>query len=385
MINRNISEAIQAMKGKYPVLTVTGPRQGGKTTLIKSLFSDLPYFSLETPDIRTQIQLNPRALFEQFGHQMIIDEVQRIPELLSYIQTLVDEDPEAFFILSGSHNLLMLENVSQSLAGRTAIFYMLPFSLNELPGKERSYEEWIFTGFYPRIYDKMIPPAQFYPNYIETYVQRDVRQIRNIGNLNIFQRFLSVCAGYIGQTVNYSNIASAVGIKLETAKSWISVLETSFIIYQLNPYYRNFNKRITKSPKLYFYDTGLACSLLRINSVEALDTYFHKGALFENFIINEVTKFYFNRGERPPIYFWQDSQKREIDLVIDLGSSLLPIEIKSSRTFSPSFFKHLDWWQKVATVPLEEGIVIYGGDDDWEQENGKLVSWKNLQHMLPTA
>lgn len=382
MINRHITPAITSLLGKYPVLTITGPRQGGKTTLLKSLFQDWPYISLETPDVREKVQLNPRELFVKSGHKMVIDEVQRVPELLSYIQTIVDDDREACFILSGSHNLLMLENISQSLAGRTAIFYLLPFSLSEL-GQERqkNYEDWIFNGFYPRIYDREIPPGRFYPDYLETYVQRDVRQIKNIGNLNLFQRFLGVCAGYIGQTVNYSNMANSIGVSVNTVQNWLSVLETSFIVYQLTPYFRNFNKRITKATKLYFYDTGLACSLLRIRTVEALDNYFQKGALFENFIINEISKQYFNQGERPPIYYWRDHKGHEIDLLIDQGSQLLPIEIKAGRTFSSSFFKNLDWWRQIADIPVRESFVVYGGDEDWRLENGKLISWRNLNQL----
>jgi predicted AAA+ superfamily ATPase len=278
----------------------------------------------------------------------------------------------------------MLESISQSLAGRAAIFYLLPFSLGELRQagfKKETYEEWLFPGFYPRIYDRDLEPAEFYPNYLDTYVQRDVRQIRNIGNLNLFSRFLSICAGHIGQTVNYSNLANATGVSLGTIQSWLSILETSFIIYQLTPYFRNFNKRITKSPKLYFYDTGLACSLLRINSIQALESYYQKGALFENFIVNEICKHYFNQGQRPPIYYWRDHVGHEIDLLIDLGGRLLPIEIKSGRTFSGDFFKNLAWWRNIAELPIVDSVVVYGGDQDWELEHGKLISWRRLNQF----
>ena len=381
MIKRALSEALREVLGKYPVLTITGPRQGGKTTLLRSMFPDWPYFSLETPDVREQIQQNPRELFARFGHRLVIDEVQRVPELLSYIQTIVDDDREACFILSGSQHLLMLENITQSLAGRTALFYLLPFSLTELHPEPEPYEKWIFQGFYPRIYDRGIPPTHFYPNYQETYVQRDVRQIKKIGNLNLVQRFLSICAGYIGQTLNYSNMANSLGVSVKTVKNWLSVLEASFIIYLLSPYYRNFNKRVTKAPKLYFYDTGLACSLLRIKSEEALDNYFQKGALFENFILNEISKRFFNRGERPPIYYWRDHKGHEIDLLIDLGGRLLPLEIKAGRTFSSSFFKNLTWWRKIADLPLEESFVIYGREQDWDLEHGRLLSWRRLEAL----
>jgi predicted AAA+ superfamily ATPase len=385
MIQRQIASSINKILGKYPILTVTGPRQSGKTTLLKSLFSDWHYVSMETPDVRQQVLQNPRGLFSRYGHRIVIDEVQRTPDLLSYIQTIVDEDPNASFVLSGSHNLLMLEQISQSLAGRTAIFYLLPFSINELVNADidvKKYEELIFRGFYPRIYDRQLRATEFYPNYLETYVQRDVRQIKNVGNLNLFNRFLSICAGHIGQTINYSNIANDTGVSVSTIQNWLSVLETSFIIYRLNPYYRNFNKRITKAPKLYFYDTGLACSLLRINNVEALETYYQKGALFENFVINEICKQYYNRGDRPPIYYWKDSNQNEIDLVIDLGGQLLPIEIKSARTFSSQFFKTLAWFQDVSSLPISSSYVIYGGDQDWELEHGELLSWKHFSKIV---
>ena len=381
MIKREITHAINGLLGKYPVLTLTGPRQGGKTTLLKAMFPDWPYVSLEAPDIREQALLNPRELFARLGHRIVIDEVQRAPELLSYIQTIVDEDRNACFILSGSHKLLMLEQVSQSLAGRTALFYLLPLSLSELKKEAENFEQWIFQGFYPRIYDRGIPPEKFYSDYLETYVQRDVRLIKNIGNLNLFYRFLSVCAGYIGQSLNYSNMANSIGVSVGTVQNWLSVLEASFIVYQLNPYFRNFNKRITKSTKLYFYDTGLACSLLRIKSVEALDAYFQKGALFENFVLNEICKQFFNRGERPPIYYWRDHKGHEIDLLIDLGGRLLPVELQAGRTFSAAFFKNLDWWREIVDMPVEEAVVIYGGDRDWALENGRLLSWRHLDGL----
>jgi predicted AAA+ superfamily ATPase len=312
---------------------------------------------------------------------MVLDEVQRTPEILSYIQTIVDEDPDAQFILSGSHNLLMLEYISQSLAGRTAILYLLPFSLAELAISNitfDSYLPFLFKGSYPRLYDKGLTPEEFYPNYLETYVQRDVRQVKNIGNLTLFSRFLSICAGHIGQSINYATLGNIAGISSGTVQNWLSILETSFILYRLNPYFRNFNKRITKSSKLYFYDTGLACSLLRINDQNSLDTYYQRGALFENLVINEISKNYFNQGKRPPIYYWRDSKNNEIDLILDLGGRIIPIEIKSGETFHSHFFKTIGWFQNTIDFPIEKSLVIYGGDQDWETEFGTLLSWKRL-------
>ncbi|MEM9885183.1 MAG: ATP-binding protein [Bacteroidota bacterium] len=385
MLARKIQKSIEVLRGKYPVLTITGPRQSGKTTLLKNLFDDLPYFSMEVPDLRQRVLDDPKSLFRQYGHRLVIDEVQRTPALLSYIQNIVDEDEEAEFILSGSHNMLMMEQISQSLAGRTAIFYLLPFSLKELEQTnfyKDDYESFVQRGFYPRIYDKGLPPNRFYADYVETYLQRDVRQIKNIGNLQLFQRFIAFCAGHIGQNINYAQLSSDIGISVTSVQNWLSVLETSFVIYQLKPYYRNFNKRITKSTKLYFYDTGLACALLRIQNVTALSNYYQKGALFENFVINEICKIYYNQGERPPIYYWRDHKKREIDLILDLGGQLSIIEIKSARTISTSFFKNLTWFQGVSTLPIKNRYIIYGGDEDWKMEQGHVISWKNLNKVM---
>jgi predicted AAA+ superfamily ATPase len=386
MIARLIEEEVKRWIGKYSIITLTGPRQSGKTTLLKSIFPDWQYVSLETPDSRSLALDDPRSFLKKYGDKIILDEVQRAPDLLSYIQTITDEDPSQSFIISGSHNLLMLEYVSQSLAGRTAILYLLPFSLKELSGtpfRFERYEEWIFQGFYPRIYDRQIPPQRFYSDYLETYVQRDVRQVKNIGDLNLFMRFMSLCAGRIGQTLNYSQLANDVGVSVTSVRNWLSVLETSFIAYQLNPYFRNFKKRITKATKLYFYDTGLACSLLRLKSPENLETYYNKGALFENFVINEICKSYYNRGERPPIYYWRDSKGREIDLIIDQGNSLIPIEIKSGATYHSDFFKNIEWWSEIADVPVGDRFVIYGGEKDWDLEHGKLRSWTQVNSLIP--
>ncbi|MEM6263953.1 MAG: ATP-binding protein [Bacteroidota bacterium] len=384
MIPRAIKGTIQESLKSYPIITLSGPRQSGKTTLLKQMFPQFAYFSMEPPDVRRGVMEDPRGFFEQHGHRLLIDEVQRVPELLSYIQSIVDEDSDAKFVLSGSQNMLMMEQVSQSLAGRTGVFYLLPFSLEELSEagmEEESYEQIIQRGFYPRIFDKQLLPNRFYPDYLETYVQRDVRQIKNIGNLALFQRFLSICAGHIGQTINYAQLASDTGISVSSVQNWLSVLETSFVVYRLSPYFRNFNKRITKAPKLYFYDTGLACSLLRIRDADALQNYFQKGALFENFIINEISKYYLNQGARPPIYYWRDQKQKEVDLMIDLGGELTVVEIKSGRTFHPEFFKHLTWIESISSLPIKNKYVIYGGDQDWKMDIGHLLSWRRATEV----
>ncbi|WP_020569195.1 ATP-binding protein [Neolewinella persica] len=384
MITRHIEQAIKSQIGKYPVITITGPRQSGKTTLIKTLFSDLPYFSVENPDTREQIEDDPRGFFQLYGHRLVLDEVQRLPILLSYIQGIVDDDKEACFVLSGSHNMLMMESVSQTLAGRTTIFYLQPLSYAEIrkdyPNTTALNQMW--RGGYPRIYDRDIDPTEFYLAYAETYVQRDVREVKNIGNLRSFSRFLAICAGYIGQTINYSTLAEAADVSRDTVKSWLSVLETSYVLYQVSPYFKNFKKRLIKSPKLYFRDTGLACSLLGINSAEELNTYYQKGAIFENFVFNELAKGFYNAGRRPPFYFWRDRSQHEVDLLLNRGISIDPVEIKSSATFRMDFFKQLDWFRKVADIPIGEATVIYGGEDEWRSDSRRVLSWKNIDQLV---
>lgn len=384
MITRQIEDAIRAQVGKYPVITITGPRQSGKTTLIKALFSELPYFSLENPDTRARVNDDPRGFFQQYGNKMVLDEVQKLPILLSYIQGIVDDDREACFILSGSHNMLMMESVSQTLAGRTAIFYLQPLSYAETRKEfpEATALTQIWRGGYPRIYDRGIGPTEFYTTYVETYVQRDVREVKNIGNLQSFSRFLAICAGFIGQTINYNTLAEASDVSRDTVKSWLSVLETSYVLYQVSPYFKNFKKRIVKSPKLYFRDTGLACALLGISSAEALDTYYQKGALFENFVFNELAKAYYNKGSRPPFYFWRDNSQHEIDLLINRGISVDPVEIKSGATFKMDFFKQLDWFREVADIPVGEATVIYGGEEEWQTDKRRVLSWKNVDRLV---
>jgi len=293
MIPRESATIIRKLRKQFPVITLTGPRQSGKTTLLQYLYHDIPYASLEDIDVRTAALNDPRGFLTNFPEGAVLDEIQRTPELFSYIQGIVDKNKKAHFVLSGSQNFLLLENISQTLAGRSAILKLLPFSISELQNEKLvpdTYEQLIFTGMYPGIYDRDIGPEYFYPSYISTYVERDVRQIKNIENLNSFSNFLQLCAGRTGQVVNINSLATDAGISPNTARSWLSILEASFIIYFLQPYYENFNKRIIKSPKLYFYDTGLVCSLLGIRSADQVRTFHSKGALFENLIITDLIK-----------------------------------------------------------------------------------------------
>jgi predicted AAA+ superfamily ATPase len=386
MFKRTLTKKIIALAEKFQVITLTGPRQSGKTTLVKTAFPSLPYVSLEEPDIRQIALTDPRGFLANYPAGAILDEVQHTPELFSYIQSLVDGNSDIQFILTGSSNFLLMEKISQTLAGRIAILHLLPFSIAELthnvPAIER-YESLIFKGQYPRIYDRDLAPTDFYPSYIQTYVEKDVRLVKNIGDINAFIRFIQLCAGRTGQLLNYASLASDAGISPNTAKAWLSILESSYIVYRLQPYHRNFNKRLVKSPKLYFYDTGVACSLLGIRDEDQVALHYMKGALFENLIINEFIKTDIHRGKRPQAYFWQDSQGKEIDCLLVEGEKALPIEIKSGRTMNDSYFANLKYWRTLAKMPEDWGYVVYGGEKTLETSIGSFVSWHDLERFSP--
>ncbi|MEQ9424353.1 MAG: ATP-binding protein [Cyclobacteriaceae bacterium] len=381
-IPRQITPKVQALAKNFPVLAITGPRQSGKTTLVKRLFSDYTYISLENPFNREQAEQDPLALLTQHENGVIIDEAQYVPELFSHIQLMADNNKKkGEFIITGSQNFYLSESISQSLAGRVAILKLLPLSLRELQNSSKhfkTYQQHIYYGFYPRIFDDEISPNDLYPNYIETYVERDVRQILNVKNLSQFKLFLKTCAGHIGQTVNTTQISNAVGIDHKTVKEWISVLESSYVVFQLTPWYKNFNKRLVKSPKLYFYDTGLACSLIGINSSDQIDTYYAKGALFENFIIAEMMKNRFNKGEKAEFYFWKDNANHEVDVIVERGTEIHPIEIKSGQTLHSSFLKGLLYFNTLSENPVDNAHLIYGGLENKKAQGIKINSWKNL-------
>jgi len=379
MITRELSSKIKSLKEQFPVLSLTGPRQSGKTTLLKSVYSDYPYISLEDIDVRLAAQQDPRAFLANYPKGAVIDEVQNVPELFSYIQTLVDQK-DIHFALSGSQNFLLMEGISQSLAGRAALLKLLPLSMVELKQKENisDWETLVFTGFYPRLYDKRIHPSDFYPSYISTYVERDVRLLKNIGDLVQFSNFIKLCAGRIGQVLNYQSLAVDAGISPNTAKSWLSVLETGYIIHFLQPYYNNLGKRIIKSPKLYFYDTGLACSLLGLENAEQLKTHYLRGGLFENFVVNEFIKQRFNQGKKSNLYFWQSKDKKEIDLIAENAHEQEVFEIKTSVTKQAYLFDNLLYWKKLNPENKALPTVIYGGSEDFLVQQGLFKSWRNL-------
>lgn len=379
MISRDIADKIKQLSEKFPIVTVTGPRQSGKSTLLKHIFSDWRYVSLENPDMRSFASEDPNGFIKTFDNHVIIDEAERVPSLFSYLQTHIDDINETgMYMLAGSRNFHLMAAIDQSLAGRTAIMKLLPLSRHELheAGElPNTINEQIFKGFYPRIYDKDIAPTDYYPSYIATYVERDVRAMLNIGDLGRFTRFIRLCAGRIGQLLNKSNLATETGVTIPTVESWLSVLEASYILYRLEPNFNNYNKRIVKTPKLYFYDTGLACSLLGITSSEQLDVHFLRGGLFENMVVNQFIKDGLNRGIMPDLTFWRDSSGTEVDLVETNGLEQHGYEIKSGNTFTASFFDGLRKWGELSHTPESRRTVIYCGSNDLQTSNGRVVAF----------
>lgn len=381
MIERNIIDKIQYLLKKYPVVTITGTRQCGKSTLLRNGFPTMRYVSLEDPDLREFAIDDARGFLNNFGTPLIIDEAQYAPKLFSHIQTRIDsENQTGMYILSGSHNFLLMESISQSLAGRTAILKMAPFSISELTHANLLPElnEWLFTGGFPRIYDKQINPVDFFPSYFQTYIERDVRLLRNINDLSHFVRFVKLCAARIGQLLNINALANECEVSVQTINSWLSVLETSYVIYLLKPYHNNFNKRLVKSPKLYFCDTGLAASLLGMENARQMDTHYLRGELFENMVIMEFIKQEYAQGREPNISFWRDSNQNEIDLLVERGLDLQAYEIKSSATMKTDYFKGLNKFAALAQLPKESLHVVYGGDVNYLTSFGDLISWKNI-------
>lgn len=381
MIERNIIDKIQYLLTKYPVVTITGTRQCGKSTLLRNGFPTMRYVSLEDPDLREFAIDDARGFLNNFGTPLIIDEAQYAPKLFSYIQTRIDSEGQTgMYILSGSHNFLLMESISQSLAGRTAILKMAPFSISELTHANLLPElnEWLFTGGFPRIYDKQINPVDFFPSYFQTYIERDVRLLRNINDLSHFVRFVKLCAARIGQLLNINALANECEVSVQTINSWLSVLETSYVIYLLKPYHNNFNKRLVKSPKLYFCDTGLAASLLGMENAKQMDTHYLRGELFENMVIMEFIKQEYAQGREPNISFWRDSNQNEIDLLVERGLDLQAYEIKSSATMKTDYFKGLNKFAALAQLPKESLHVVYGGDVNYLTSFGDLISWKNI-------
>ncbi|MBA4301028.1 hypothetical protein SAMN03080617_01300 [Algoriphagus alkaliphilus] len=383
VINRHIYKAIREYQGKYPILVLTGPRQSGKTTLLKKLFPDYRYVSLENPDVRDFALKDPNGFLAEYNDQMIFDEVQQAPALFSYLQTLVDSRPDRMggFILSGSQNFHPMERITQSLAGRVALFKLFPLDIQEL--KEANLLavdpfDQLIHGFYPALYDRKISPGVFYSNYVQTYVNRDVTELMNVKDLRQFQNFLSLCASRAGQLLNLSALANEAGISQPTAKSWLSALESSYITFRLYPFHKNFSKRVVKTPKLYFYDTGLLAFLLKIKNRETLLTHPVKGALFENMVIAEFHKQMHHgyRDESP--WFWRDNHGDEVDLLLDQGLSLDIFEIKASETILTKNFDGLAKFEGISDNPISKKGLIHAGDLNQKRSHGQVISWKDF-------
>lgn len=383
-ISRNIEPTVLEMAKYFPVIVITGPRQSGKTTLIKHLFNDYLQFSMEDLHVREFAEQDPIAFLEQNKDGMVIDEVQRIPSLMSYIQGIVDKNPSRHFILSGSSNFSMLQSVTQSLAGRAAILELLPMSIPEISdlAMNLTLDELIFGGMYPAVCTQKIPPKLAYPSYVKTYLDRDVRDLLRISNLSAYEKFLKLCAGRIGSLFVASQLANEIGVSANTIKSWLSVLQASYVITLLPPYYENRSKRLIKTPKLYFNDTGIACYLLDIESPQQLARDKMRGPLFENLIVMEAIKYRTNQGKASNAYFYRDSNQNEIDLLLKNGEYFKGVEIKSSMTYHRDFEKALHNMSKYVMGSIQQRAVIYAGDMENRLGEIQLINYRHLNNFL---
>lgn len=388
MIARQMTETLLRLAKGFPVVAIIGPRQSGKTTLARAVFADKPYISLEDPDVRAFADNDPRTFLKQYPNGAILDEVQRCPDLFSYLQTLVDgEQRMGQFILTGSQQFGLHTRITQSLAGRVGLVQLLPFSLAELVAAGRSPadpESAIFCGAYPPLHDRDLRPSDWCPSYLATYVERDLRLLLNIRDLSTFQLFLKMCAARTGQLLNLSSVANDCGINHNTAKAWISVLEASYILFLLRPHHANFNKRLVKSPKLYFYDTGLACWLLGIQNKQQIVAHSQRGALFENWVLADFLKGRFNRGLPSNLFFWRDSSGNEVDILAEQGEKLLPVEIKAGRTISSDYFIALQRWTTLAKSIAGPAHLVYAGDTSQQRQSVKVTPWYDISRISET-
>lgn len=379
MIQREAESTLRTLAAEFKAVAVVGPRQSGKTTLVRSVFADKPYVSLENPDVRAFAIEDTRSFLAQYPKGAVFDEAQRVPALFSYLQQILDDSPErGRYILTGSNHFLLQENISQSLAGRIAYLNLMPFTLNELPfSAVHDADDWMLKGGYPAIHDGNGSRTNWFGNYIRTYVERDVRQIKNIANLFAFERFLRLCAGRTGQLLNMSNLAIEAGVDSKTIASWIGILESSFIVHLLRPYHVNFNKRVVKTPKLLFLDTGLACALLGITERDQLVFHPMRGSLFENLIAAELIKRLGHQGRHAQVWFWRDQKGHEVDLLIEEAGRITPVEIKSGRTIQAEFFAGLEYWTKLSSGT--SGVLVHAGDARQERSSGlRVLPWNGL-------
>jgi predicted AAA+ superfamily ATPase len=386
-IERKIAPRLKKLSAQFPVLGILGPRQSGKTTIAKALFPSYKYINLEELDTRRFAQEDPKRFLKALEAEQgaILDEIQRVPDLLSYIQVHVDQwQKPGFFILTGSENILHNHHISQTLAGRIALITLLPLSLDELEKASllpTELEKVLFQGFYPSIYAKRIDPKEWIQSYIQTYIERDVRHLKQITDLSLFQKFLHLCAGRVGQLLDLTSIGNDCGITAHTVRSWLSILEATYVIFLLQPYYKNFNKRVIKAPKLYFYDSAVACNLLSIQSPNDLLTHYLRGGLFESMILADLIKQRCNIGLSSNLYFWRDKSGYEVDCILEQANQLVPIEIKSSETINTDFFSNLTKWNDLVGSEISNGYVVYGGPEKQVRNKGTILSWRHLQSL----
>ena len=382
MYKREAEKMIKNLVSSYPVVAITGPRQSGKTTLVQSVFKNKKYISLEDLDQQAFAREDPKGFLNQEQKGLLIDEIQNCPDLFSYIQGIVDKNQTpGYFIVTGSQQFGLLSGISQSLAGRTGLIELLPFSLSEISKEIKVLNKVLYKGLYPSLYDKKFNPHIWYEDYVKTYIERDVRQLMNIKNLSLFQKFLTLCATRVGQLVNYSELGNAAGVDTKTVKAWISVLEASYIIFLLKPHHKNFSKKLIKTPKLYFYDTGLLCYLIRLRK-EDLPVSPYRGAIFESLIISECLKYNKNYRTGLDFYFWRDNKGVEIDLLFQKKQKLFPTEIKSGQTIQSDFFKNLKKYEQYSGKTHGQSFLIYGGDEEQKRSHARIVPWKKTYKLF---
>lgn len=386
LIKRELAALILESAKKRPVITVTGPRQSGKTTLVREIFPDYNYVNLELPLTRERFTSDPLGFFRNIEKGIIIDEFQNVPDILSYIQVLSDEEKIAGkYILTGSQNFLMMEKLSQSLAGRTSLFNLLPFGVSEQRNTSfelDNSEDYIIKSLYPKIYSDELAPNNWLNDYINLYIEHDIKKIINLKNGLAFVNLLKLLAGRCGQILNYTSLSEILGIDAKTVRSWIYSLETCFIVYQLRPFYNNFNKRISKLPKLYFYDSGLVAALLGIKNRTELESHYLKGQLFENFVISEIIKYNYHKGTRKEFWFWNEQGLNEIDLLIESGGKISPVEIKASYSFSQSFGKSLQRFKSLIGERCGEAFLISNNEDEFINQGNNYINWKNYRSVF---
>jgi predicted AAA+ superfamily ATPase len=386
MILRTLHSKLINAAEKFPIVAVLGPRQSGKSTLVRKTFPNYRYISLEDMDIRQMAEQDPRGFLNQTGGKVILDEVQRVPVLFSYLQGIVDEHQiNGEFILTGSQNFLLMEKITQTLAGRICLNTLMPFSIFELKTANllpQTPEQLIHQGGFPRLYAQQLTPEEWLPSYITTYLERDVYDLLKVRELSAFRTFLKACAGRVGQLVNFSSLGNDCGVSYNTVRSWISILEASYIVFLLHPHHQNFNKRLVKMPKLYFYDTGIVCSLLGINSPSKVLNSYLKGSLFENMIIADFYKQICNHQKQNRLYFWRDKTGHEIDLIYDKGEYLVPFEIKAGATFQEDFLKNMLYWNKISGQVRENHLITGGTNDMVYKQNNYIHSWQSIGDIL---